>query len=219
MLVLYLVRGLYIRDLATPLSLLGKIVSAKVQGIAFTELNLHLIRVCLSKAPVWWGRKAASVSLLLHSDIWPVSPQRQIFHLPTQSLCFAVAVEGTDVWPLKSPCLYHLTLLGAWELSSSSGYSKTAWGCFSRAVEPHRAKGSQPMHWLLGLSCWSWGGREELPQLVFTHLPLPSPFSHSFLQSTQGLPSPLVLCYCFPHSDAAGFHLFIKLRSRNEMPF
>lgn len=49
---MYLARGLYIRDLATLLSLLGKIVSCNVQGIAFTELNLQLIRVCLSKIPV-----------------------------------------------------------------------------------------------------------------------------------------------------------------------
>lgn len=87
-LIMYFVRGLYIRDLATLLSLLGKVVSHNVQGIAFTELNLQLRRVRLSKAPVWWGRKTASVSQLLLSDIWPISPQRQIFHLPTQPLCF-----------------------------------------------------------------------------------------------------------------------------------
>lgn len=218
-LVVYLVRGLYIRHLATLLSLLGKIVSHNVQGIALTELSLQLTRVCLSKVPVWWGRKTASVSQLLLSDIWPISPQRQIFHLPTQPLCFCSGYRRNRCMAPEVTVLVSSMLLGAWELSSSSGYNKTGWDCFTKAVGPHRAKGSQTMHWLLWLSCWSWGGREELLQLVFIFLPLLSTCVHSLWHSTQGLPSSLVHCNCFPHSDAAGFHLSIKLRSWNEKPF
>lgn len=57
-----------VRDLATLSSLVGNVVFHNVRGIALKELCLQLLRVCLSKVPVCWGRKTASVSLFLLSD-------------------------------------------------------------------------------------------------------------------------------------------------------
>lgn len=57
-----------VRDLATLSSLVGNVVFHNVRGIALKELCLQLLRVYLSKVPVCWGRKTASVSLFLLSD-------------------------------------------------------------------------------------------------------------------------------------------------------
>lgn len=148
-----------VRDLAILFSRLGNVVFYNVQGIALKELCLQLLRICLGKAPVCWGRKTASFSLFLLSDIWPISPQRQIFHLPKQPLCFCTSYRSNRCMDPVVTVLVPSTLLDAWELNSSSRCNKTDWDCFTKAVGHHRAKGSQIIHWLHYFCCWSWAGR------------------------------------------------------------
>lgn len=165
-----------VRDLAILFSWLGNVVFYNVQGIALKELCLQLLRICLGKAPVCWGRKTASFSLFFLSDIWPISPQRQIFHLPKQPLCFCSSYRSNRCMDPVVTVLVPSTLLDAWELNSSSRCNKTDWNCFTKAAGHHRAKGSQIIHWLHYFCCWSWDGQGELPQLVF----LLSGHIHSF---------------------------------------
>lgn len=95
-----------------------------------------------------------------------MSPQRQIFHLPTQPLCFCSGYRSkgwTDMW---SHCTWTIYAAWCWEPSSSSRYNKPDWDCFTEALSHPRAKGSPVIHWLHYFYCWSWGGQAELPQLV-----------------------------------------------------